>query len=267
MTTTIDSKFISNSKRSIYYSSACKGFAQSQHISKFPFECLSNIRSLYSSEDNIKWLKGYQGTLHSISDDLIRRIHKVSPSSFTARVADFNENLSYKMQEQPGLEHLGISSNLIGDVVGSNEFLISFMSTEETIPQPAHVDFTWENLEKHGDDLDIGFFPLTKDGMFLQMWQRNDDVNVTVEGELIYIPFGRLLILSSKTIHGGGFRTTRNLSRPGNLRAHLYIAKNKANLSITQTNKYTEPGDKRHELSERYVNCPKMEKIVDLLFV
>ena len=256
MSTTVDTRFLLDSKSLDLNSS-----------SQQSLEFLSNIRILDNPKDNETWIKHHKGNLYCISDDLIQRIAEVLPQKFTAQVADFNDNLSYKMQEQPGLEHLGIPSNLIGDVVGSNQFLLSFLSTDETIPQPAHVDYSWDNLEKYGDDLDIGFFPLTKDGMFLQVWSRDDDRNKIIKGELVYVLYGRLLTLTSKTIHGGGFRTTRNLGKHGNLRAHLYIARNGTSLSITQTNKYTEPGNKRYELSERYVDCSHMKEIVDFLFV
>lgn len=199
--------------------------------------------------------------------DLLKDLKECAPDHFHARVMDFNENLLYQMQEQIGLEHFGMSSKDLQSIVDSNQFLLSFMSTETTNPQPAHVDFTWEFLEENGDQIEIGFFPLTSDGMFLQIWPRNDDTEVTVHGEIVYIPYGKLLTVSPDTIHGGGFRTTVDGFKHGNLRSHLYISKGNAHLGRFQTNKYTEPFDRSKELSERYIDSPVLQELVDTFFV
>lgn len=233
-------------------------------------ETLSSIRILNdaSDHDNESWLRKYGGHLSTLPLDFIAKLEKCAPQTFSARVADFNENLFYRMQEKCGLEHLGMSSDILHEIVGSTQFLVSFLSTETTTPQPPHVDFPWDYLEQHESQIDIGFFPLTKDGMFLQVWPRNDDPNVErIEGEVIYIPHGKLLTLPSGTIHGGGFRSTMNHLEHGNLRTHLYIAKNEDNLPTFQTNKYTEPGNRRRELCERYVDAPSMQDMVQNLFV
>lgn len=66
-----------------------------------------------------------------------------------------------------------------------------------------------------------------------------------VTGEIIFVPYGKLLILPAHTIHGGGYRTTPlDAGTNGNLRFHLYVARNQASLPEHQTNKYTEPSDK-----------------------
>lgn len=57
------------------------------------------------------------------------------------------------------------------------------------------------------------------------------------------------------------------MNEPGNLRAHLYIAKNDTRLQMTQSNKYTEPNDKGKELCERYLNAEHMDTVVKYMFV
>ncbi len=231
-------------------------------------ESFSSIRILNDTLGNRSWLRDYNGHLSDLPVDFLIKLENCAPATFSARVADFNENLFYKMQNQCGLEHLGLSSDILHENLGSTQFLVSFLSTETTTPQPPHVDFPWEFLEEHENNVDIGFFPLTKDGMFLQVWSRIDDRTVeNIEGEVIYIPYGKLLTLPSGTIHGGGFRSTTNPSDHGNLRAHLYISRNKKSLPDFQTNKYTEPGDKRRELCERYVDCSSMQEMIQRLFV
>ncbi|KAL3935718.1 MAG: hypothetical protein SGBAC_008819 [Bacillariaceae sp.] len=208
-------------------------------------EMLSGIRILKDPVRNQEWLAAFGGTLHDVPLSQVEAIHDKAPQEFTARVADFNENLMYAMQPERGLEHLGLSSTKLQDLLQAQEYLGSFLTTEHTIAQPPHVDYTWEILDIYSkEDLKVGFLPLTQDGMFLQVWPR-DDTAKQVQGHLIFIPFGKLLELPAHTIHGGGFRTTdTNKGLNGNLRFHLYIAKNKAHLPTHQTNKYTEATNK-----------------------
>ncbi len=267
---------------------------------------LSSIRILNSTSSkdcdnsNAHWLKSYSAQLESLPINFLQTLRQCVPA-FNARVADFNDNLFYDMQNQYGLNHLlskqhncdfnndlnphikfsSQSSQNLDDVIyhtlQCDQFLGSFMATETTVPQPAHVDFTWERLEQFGQDLRIGFFPLTSDGMFLQVWKRNDDMREkNIYGEIIFIPFGKILTLPATTIHGGGFKSTTATKRQqqqqhqlyGNLRFHVYLAHNHTRLSKNQTtNKYTEPNDKTKELADRYVDSPTMKELQDSLFV
>lgn len=265
-------------------------------------QALSSIRILNDSTIHESWLDEHDGKLDTLPFHLIEALQQCAPENFHARVADFNDNLFYAMQEQYGLSHLlnlpckkkeqchqqeqctskiMHPDDILQTILHTKQFLGSYLATETTTPQPPHVDFTWERLEKHGDDLRIGFFPLTNDGMFLQIWSRDDNFQQrNIEGEIIFIPCGKLLTLPATTIHGGGFRTTTaktatitpesnsNNNDHGNLRFHLYVANNGAELSKNQTtNKYTEPGDKRKELADRYVNTPMMDELMKCLFV
>lgn len=214
------------------------------------------------------------------------RYRKHSPDvNNMSTVADFNDNLFYHMQQERGLGHFcGLNSGNIQeleDLLQANEYLGSFLTTKSSLPQPPHVDYPWEVLEKHAKDecLKIGFFPLTEEGMFLQIWPTvapSEDPSIKVEGQIIFIPHGKLLTIPASTIHGGGFRTTEfqegndpsgNGGRNGNLRFHLYIATNGSSLPAHQTNKYTEPHDRTKELSRRYVDSKHMNVLLENFFV
>jgi hypothetical protein len=273
-------------------------------------QALASVRMLDSSErqSNKDWLESFHGELHDVPTSLLERIKANAPQKFAARVADFNENLMYQMQTQHGLSHLGVEDQDLQALVPAHEHLGSFLTTESTVPQPAHVDFPWKVLEdttistqggSKKTDLSLGFFPLTAEGMFLQVWPRQDDPCVSeIPGHLVFIPLGKLLVLPASTIHGGGFRTTPlyipaededfsssssssscfqqddnhttnfTYQENGNLRFHLYMARGTTHrLPTHQTNKYTEPHDKRRELCERYVDAPYMQVLQQHLFV
>uniref|UniRef100_A0A7S4T7Z9 Uncharacterized protein n=1 Tax=Ditylum brightwellii TaxID=49249 RepID=A0A7S4T7Z9_9STRA len=229
-------------------------------------EALQKIIILNGDRQHQSWLNDFNGTLYDLPEALIRHVKTQAPVQFSARVADFNDNLFYQMQSQKGLQHLGLAKLQNGLLEGqANDALGSFLNTDSTVPQPPHVDYTWEILEEHGGELQLGFFPLTEEGMFLQVWPTQPPHGASLEksihGQIIYIPYGKLLVLPATTIHGGGFRTSAN----GNLRFHLYLSHSK--LPDHQTNKYTEPNDKSRELSERYINAPYMEELLEHLFV
>lgn len=152
------------------------------------------------------------------------------------------------------------------------------MRTESTIYQPAHVDYDYPILEQYGNKLFLAFFPLTEEGAYLQLWQEplleeeNDNAaeTVVVEGTVVFIPYGKMLIMPSDTIHGGGFKRGSS----GNLRFHLYIAleeekvqkENNITLLDHPMNKYTEKHDRRHELCERFVDAEGLESLLGVYF-
>jgi len=279
---------------------------------------LSSIVVLDDEAEKKDWLNRFDGQLSVVSSELLQELRKHAPGLNTmSTVADFNDNLFYHMQQERGLEHFpGIGHDTLRELEGAllqqaNEYLGSFLTTKSSIPQPAHVDYPWEVLEKHAGDqsLKLAFFPLTEEGMFLQIWphaagsgsgtmpgssqaaaDRSTEKLHAVEGEIVFIPYGKLLIVPASTIHGGGFRTTplpmplgreeidaaaaadrssssNNTGSGGNLRFHLYIATKDASLPAHQTNKYTERFDKTKELSRRYVDSKHMQILLESFFV
>ena len=278
-------------------------------------------------------LSKYNGKLLSIGTSILQGLYHAAPvnndssssGGFTgrARVGDYNENLFYHMelkdmnlidiiqnnsstvcspprstdQQQEGVLQSEIKSfettlrNTLNQQAIS--YRGSFMSTEQTMYQPAHVDYDYSILSKYGKRLYLAFFPLTLDGAYLQLWQKTElDEGIDnakrddkrhqqrdeVEGTVVYIPYGQILLLPSDTIHGGGFKRGKG----GNLRFHLYIAlddedsgkedegegekKKEINLLDHPMNKYTEEHDRRRELCERYVNAPGLDSLLGVFF-
>lgn len=184
------------------------------------------------------------------------------------------------MQETRGLKNLVVDDDLtkldppirmFEDFLSADEYLGSFLTTESSLPQPPHVDYTWEVLEAAANPLMIGFFPLTREGMFLQVWPTcpdPEDMFTVIEGEIIFIPYGKILLLPASTIHGGGFRTSSIMEDGphGNLRFHLYVAPHGSSLPRHQNNKYTEQNDRRKELALRYVDNRHLEPLLQSFF-
>jgi hypothetical protein len=246
-------------------------------------------------------LKEFNGALTSqVSIALLQELKAHIPTHLgAARVADFNDNLSYAMPPERGLQPAfrgiggksDISDNHV-NLIDEFEALLyrtgcskgnldsfeieyqgSFMRTEgQTIPQPPHVDFEWSYLEQSDPKghVMIGVFPLSSQGCFLQIWPNNDK-NEVIEGRIVFIPYGSLLLLPCNTIHGGGFKShpTHDVSAEGNVRFHLYVAFNGAALPRFQTNRYTEQHNRAKELSERFVNSQILSstEIMKKLFV
>lgn len=253
-------------------------------------ESLTCIRILDGQDDggDDSFLQDFDGQLVDIQPQILEWMKDNTPN-FSARVADFNENLLFALQRCRGLQHLTASerdqqllqeleqtlkSAVGGDGDGNNlgEYQGSYMTTDGTNPQPPHVDFRWELLEESQDGLSLAFFPLTKTGCFLQVWPRNDNAT-RVEGTVVFIPYGKCLFLPSHTIHGGGFQSNassssneHNNQQGGNLRFHLYLANRGTKLPAFQNNRYTEATDCGRELCERYVNAPHMHELLDLVF-
>jgi len=95
--------------------------------------------------------------------------------------------------------------------------------------QSAHLDATVENCIRLLGQLFIAFMPLTSDGMFLQLWKKEEMV-----GRLVFIPFGSVLIVPIDTLHAGGMCSS---SSTGNIRMHFYIYINSA--KTIPSNKHT----------------------------
>jgi hypothetical protein len=227
-------------------------------------EAFQSIRVIQSVTGTRDLKQQYHAEVYEVPLQVLRQIESQAPASLAARVADFNGNLLYEMQTSQQMLALDLGG-LVHDTLRADSFLGSYLTTESTVPQPAHVDYSWEVLEEH-PNLYLGFFPLTSEGMYLQVWPRvmsNAEFRPKIPGEILFIPYGRLLVLPAGTIHAGGFRTTPLESgEHGNLRFHLYLARNGDILPEHQTNKYTEPDDKRRELCERYTDAPGLDRLV-----
>lgn len=225
-------------------------------------------------------LKEYNGRLINIDDTVTQELRRQAPDTFTAFVADFNDNLAYQMKTSRGFpsqpsthnrespsptewqEALQqLQDNLQTTLHSTTELEIqgSFLKTEyKTIAQPPHVDIPWKTLQQQQDEIWLGFFGLTREGMILQVWPFAATGKECV-GQLVYVPLGKLLLLPSRTIHGGGFRTQPLHNEKGNLRYHLYLATDGSSLPRFANNVYTLPEDCGTELSQVCLNAPYLE--------
>jgi hypothetical protein len=254
-------------------------------------QALESIVVMNSSSDHeVKsLLNSYNGHLLDIGTNLLEALREVAPAQLAARVGDFNDNLFYEMQgHKKDIESI-ISDNQLGSISSVLQKDIdifetslrhsfnhdnltyrgSFMRTEQTVYQPAHVDYDYPVLHEHGHKLFLAFFPLTEEGTFLQLWDQSkaDENAQTVEGEVVFIPFGKMLIVPADTIHGGGFKR----GETGNLRFHLYIEligdDDNANDELMHPmNKYTEETDRSRELCERFVDADGFEHLLGVFF-
>ena len=118
------------------------------------------------------------------------------------------------------------------------EFYLSFMRTRSrTVVQDPHIDFKHETVDpwfvdespttRRGRGRRLGykervpfiaFFPLTPDGMAVEVWEARDDHRLGRPGVLVHIPYGCMMMARGDLVHAGGFS---NSSR-GNPRCHLY---------------------------------------------
>jgi hypothetical protein len=269
-------------------------------------ELLMVIRSIVILDDSIddrveQVLAEYNGKIVVVRRNLTDELYRLSPDRFHAHVADFNDNLSYCMQTTRGFpanpsmltadgweQEIALFEKDVKEKLNSCHIEVqsSFLKTDKTVAQPAHVDYSWKVLGERADELWLAFFPLTSQGMILQLWPPHGS-----QGLLVFIPLGKMLLVPSDTIHGGGFRTspihelgTRNESYEsesahstqtdecdkenvyvGNIRYHLYIATHGKSLPKFAQNVYTIKGDKRRELSQVCTNAPGVNEKNSLL--
>ena len=125
----------------------------------------------------------------------------------------------------------------------------SYLKTKVHLPQQQHTDFDLELLERENynqDKIKLAFTPLTKAGMFLQIWPRRNK-----PGHIIFVAYKKVLFLPCQALHGGGF-----LSCPSshNLRLHFYIYLEGTPL-IKKTNIYSQQYMDAKEVYDGLLDC------------
>jgi hypothetical protein len=110
--------------------------------------------------------------------------------------------------------------------------------------QKPHVDY---KRRKQMMSNWIGFVPLTRNGMFIEVWPRRPTrtetrdkvkgvwVDKRLQGSIVYIPYGVALLVRGDTVHAGGMHCDSFNNPYGNPRLHIYI-KNKALDVTNETN-------------------------------
>jgi len=124
--------------------------------------------------------------------------------------------------------------------------------------QRPHTDFKGEFYEQEQNKgrIFIGFTPLTKDGMFLHVWNWNDR-----RGRLLFVPYGTILLLPGDTLHGGGLCSS-SVSR--NLRMHFSIFLDGILCPHPSGNEYDDKAGVPYDQS--YDVCTALEKEMEKLF-
>lgn len=295
---------------------------QEQHLIQ---QALSSILVLQSPAcpEVQTLLSAYRGHLvTNLGHRLLEELCDAAPDRLAARVGDFNENLFYEMRNvDQSVGSIVRHSNGSWDCEEDDPTMLqrdidsferslrlalqcthlsyrgSYMQTERTAYQPAHVDYDYTLLERYSQRLFLAFFPLTEEGAFLQLWQDHSGMSdcsideekkqqqerLQQEGTVVYIPYGSMLILPSDTVHGGGFKRGAG----GNRRFHLYIevedaedetskkedqegergeTQERVALLERPVNKYTEKYDRRRELCERFVDAKGLDALLGTFF-
>jgi hypothetical protein len=111
------------------------------------------------------------------------------------------------------------------------ELLAAFLRSLGYAPQIAHFDYPEKVLEANGGGIYLGLTPLTENGAFLQLWDRNGPGR---PGNIVFIPYGFVLILPGDTVHGGGFH---QCFLTMDLRLHFYVYVRKAG-EFSNSNSY-----------------------------
>jgi hypothetical protein len=118
-----------------------------------------------------------------------------------------------------------------------------FTKNNHTVQKP-HVDY---KRRKQMMSNWIGFVPLTRNGMFIEVWPRRPTrtetrgkvkgvwVDKRLQGSIVYIPYGVALLVRGDTVHAGGMHCDSFNNPYGNPRLHIYI-KNKALDVTSETN-------------------------------
>jgi hypothetical protein len=109
--------------------------------------------------------------------------------------------------------------------------------------------------EKFPGQVYIGFMPITCDGMFLQVWDGPG------EAKLLFIPYGKFLLLPGNTIHAG-WMCTSTLHQNHRLHFYIIVSKNPNEMSrkedqfFENMNTYLdEESSERKELFITHYNC------------
>ena len=96
----------------------------------------------------------------------------------------------------------------------------AYLISPHFAPQVPHYDFTEEQMRGLTGEVFLGLCPVTESGCYLQVWKPIDNQHATRHGEVLFIPYGCILILPGSTIHGGGFLSNGDTR---DLRLHFYI--------------------------------------------
>ena len=133
--------------------------------------------------------------------------------------------------------------------------------------QDPHLDFPWDSVTRQGINSNrrccqklypdsvpfMLFMPATEVGMYLFVWRSRKDYSLTQdkqEAVLVFIPFGKMLLLKGDTVHSGVYGCVDG--RPHKMtRFYCYVIQDKGAAHDNRvTNNYFTDDTKKHRLSE-----------------
>jgi hypothetical protein len=203
-----------------------------------------NMSSLHSQSDIV--IDELYKIVLSIPPDSWKRVSTLSMSHLEGRAIEYTSSSHASLSmwtndHAKNCEHefltmlhhfeKSITTEISNFVHKSKEHVVrlqpgALRSMPGTVPQRAHRDFTINTYkEQFPGQVYIGFMPITRDGMFLQVW------NGPGEAQLIFIPYGNFLLLPGNTIHAGWMCTSVHHR---NHRLHFYIIVSKEPHKLTR---------------------------------
>jgi hypothetical protein len=249
---------------------------------------ISSVNGLVIDMSKMSRIETILDELHEIvlkiPSNLWKRVSKISmsrpdglPIEYTSSshaslamwtIDNAKKGKSSKLSQQPNkllsmvteLEGM-ISENISNFVHNSTSHVVrlqpgALRSMPGTVPQRAHRDFKMKTYnERFPGQVYIGFMPVTRDGMFLQVW------NGPGESKLVFVPYGTFLLLPGNTIHAGWMCTS---PLHHNYRLHFYIIvskephklNRKEDLVFENMNTYEdEESPEKKELFKSHLNC------------
>ena len=151
------------------------------------------------------------------------------------------------------------------------------ITAKESRCQVPHMDIKEAELREASF---VGFIPLTKNGMYLEVWPLNNlhPGVKQLHGELIFIPLGVLLLLPATTLHAGGMKaplppmtTDDSIDRSPDIvrqhpRLHFYLFPTRTDSDYQTCNLFEMPADMRFQLgtdhrafSEIFLHSPQLQ--------
>lgn len=206
---------------------------------------------------HIQWIKHLDGKIIDINVNFLSMVARAAPSKRSrtkwssigisrniknyihhkGQWYDYCNNEGYQIEYETAFKE----QVLVGLGFKGFEYKASYLlSMKEDIQEP-HIDYEWGPLKSNKGKLYVFFFPLTHEGMQLQIW---DYWNLKGSqegrfGEKVFIPYGVGVLLPGHIVHAGGFMS----GVQGNVRAHIYIGFDNAILPVKEYTNYNEGSD------------------------
>ena len=168
--------------------------------------------------------RGYQAQekYDAVHRNSVGRVPKDYAATVQFRTVDPVENKNDADTEAGVQQWLKpIIANALDAPEGQCKITSAFLRSPGFAPQVSHYDFGADDRRDLAGRIHLGICPLTVSGCHLQVWrQRENEEDGPQQGEVLFVPKGRILLLPGETIHGGGFLSDHSTQ---DLRLHFYV--------------------------------------------